>query len=130
MKKILVFCASLYCVAGIMAQGLPDRTIENLKVEYQADLTSAAKYAAYANKAKEEGYAQIAILFKAVSRSDSIHAIHMRTVMERLSADMDIAAPEYKVKSTAENLQKPSMSRQPRSRTSIRYTSGRLKGKM
>ncbi len=92
-------------MTGSIAQGTNDKTIKNLQAEYQIESTSAAKYTAYAAKAEEEGYQQIAALFKATSMSETIHATHARMALEKLGIDMALESPEYQVKSTADNLQ-------------------------
>ncbi len=80
-------------------------TIENLKAAITGESTASAKYAAYAQKAKEEGYNKIALLFEAASKSESIHAGNHRAALEQLGAAMDKVTPKFEVKSTKENLQ-------------------------
>jgi rubrerythrin len=105
MKKLLTFIPVLFFITGIFAQGTFDKTIANLRSEYQKESNAATKYNAYATKAKEEGYPQIATLFKAASQSEFIHGTHARLALERLGVDMELEANDYKVRSTAENLQ-------------------------
>jgi rubrerythrin len=83
----------------------PVKTIENLKAAYNGESTASAKYAAYAEKALGEGYDTIAVLFRATSKSESIHAANHLKVLEKLGAKPD--GPQigsFEVKSTAENL--------------------------
>lgn len=96
---------ALFSMTGIIAQGTNGKTIANLKAEYQGESNLAAKYAAYASKAKEEGYPQIATLFTATSQSETIHATHAKLALEKLGINMDLTTPEYVVQSTADNLQ-------------------------
>ncbi len=81
-----------------------DATIKNLKAAITGESTASAKYAAYAKKAKEEGYAKIALLFEAASKSESIHAGNHRAALEQLGAKMEKISPKFEVKSTKENL--------------------------
>ena len=81
------------------------RTIENLKAGIKGETTASAKYAAFAKKAKEEGFEPIAQLFKAASKSESIHAANHLKVLEKLGEKMDTIIPEFEVKTTKENLQ-------------------------
>ncbi len=81
------------------------RTIENLKAAITGETTASAKYAAYAEKAKEEGYKNIALLFEAASKSESIHAGNHRAALAQLGENMGEVKPEFSVKSTKENLQ-------------------------
>ena len=105
MKKFMTLIPALFYMTGIIAQGTNDKTISNLKAEFQIESTSVVKLKAYAAKAKEEGYPQIVALFTATSQSESIHARHTQTALEKLGIDMEVMKPEYTVKSTAENLQ-------------------------
>lgn len=81
------------------------KTIDNLKSAITGETTASAKYAAYAEKAKEEGYNNIALLFEAASKSESIHAGNHRAALSQLGETMGEVKPEFKVKSTKENLQ-------------------------
>lgn len=81
------------------------KTVENIKEAIKGETTASAKYKAYAEKAKEEGYDKIALLFEAASKSESIHAGNHRAVLNQLGEEMEDFEPEFMVKSTKENLQ-------------------------
>jgi rubrerythrin len=83
----------------------PVKTIENLKAGIKGETTASAKYAAFAQKATEEGHVNIAKLFAAASKAESIHAANHKKVLEGLGVKMDDFTPEFEVKTTAENLQ-------------------------
>ena len=105
MKTILLFA-----LAGVIAltscnQSKPVKTIENLKAGIKGETTASAKYAAFAQKAREEGKNKIAKLFDAASKAESIHAANHKKVLEELGEKMEDFKPEFEVKSTAENLQ-------------------------
>jgi rubrerythrin len=105
MKRILFLAVIvLFALAGC-TQKKPVKTIEDLKAGIKGETTASAKYAAFANKAREEGYDTIAKLFDAASRSESIHAANHIKVLETLGEKMEVFAPEFEVKTTAENLQ-------------------------
>jgi rubrerythrin len=72
----------------------PVKTIENLKAGYNGESTASAKYAAFAEKAEAEGLDTIAVMFKATSKSEAIHAANHR--------NPEIGA--FNVLSTSENL--------------------------
>jgi len=95
----IVFCSGLFTFAGTN-----DKTIENLKAAFKGESTASAKYAAYAEKAKAEGYAQIAIMFSATSKAEAVHAANHKKVLEKLGQKTDEIKPEFVVKSTKENL--------------------------
>ena len=70
-----------------------------------ARATPSAKYLAFAKKAAEEGYGQVASLFQAAARAEEIHAANHAVVIKKLGGvpKADVKAPE--VKTTKENLQ-------------------------
>ena len=79
-------------------------TINNLKAAFAGETTASAKYAAYSKKAQEEGFTQIALLFKAVSASEKIHAINHKAVLEDMGETIADVRPQFIVTSTKENL--------------------------
>lgn len=105
MKNIFLFAfIGLIAFTGCQ-QVKPVKTIENLKAGIKGETTASAKYAAFAQKATEEGNANIAKLFLAASKAESIHADNHRKVLEGLGEKMEGFTPEFEVKTTAENLQ-------------------------
>lgn len=79
-------------------------TINNLKAAFAGETTASAKYAAYSTKAQEEGFTQIALLFKATSASEKIHANNHKSVLEDMGETVADVKPQYSVKTTKENL--------------------------
>lgn len=68
------------------------KTLDNLMAAFAGESQANRKYLAFARKADEEGFTQVARLFRAAAAAETIHALtHLRTAGE--------------VKSTAENLQ-------------------------
>ncbi len=105
MKKVLFFAlVSLIAFAGCN-QTKPVKTIENLKAGIKGETTASAKYAAFAQKAREEKHGSIAKLFDAASKAESIHAANHKKALESLGEKMEDFKPEFEVKTTAENLQ-------------------------
>lgn len=82
-----------------------NQTIENMQSAYRGEMTATAKYAAFSEKAEQEGYHQIAVLYQAVSAAESIHAANHKAVIEDAGAVVPDIVPEYKVKSTKANLE-------------------------
>jgi rubrerythrin len=67
------------------------KTTENLKTAFAGESQANRKYLAFALKAEEEGYTQVAKLFKAAAKAETVHALnHLGTLGQ--------------VKSTVENL--------------------------
>jgi len=81
------------------------KTIENMQAAFKGETTASAKYAAYSKKAEQEGYHEIALLFKAASTSENIHANNHKAVLQESGVSVPIIKPEYTVKSTKENLE-------------------------
>lgn len=79
-------------------------TIKNLQSAFAGETTASAKYAACSKKAQEEGFTQIALLFKATSASEKIHANNHRSVLEEMGESVPNVKPTYTVKTTKENL--------------------------
>lgn len=105
MRNIMLLAVSgLLAIAGCK-QPTPVNTIADLKDGIKGETTASAKYAAFAQKAREEGYDTIAKLFDAASKAESIHAANHTKVLEGLGEKMEEFKPEFEVKTTAENLQ-------------------------
>jgi len=68
------------------------KTIENLKNAFAGESQANRRYIAFARKADEEGFPQIAKLFRAAAEAETVHALnHLKTLGE--------------IKSTASNLE-------------------------
>lgn len=101
--RLFIFCLA----AGIMVGCAPKpvKTIENLKAAYNGESTASAKYAAFAEKAKAEGFDTVAVMFRATSKAEAIHAANHLKVLEKLGEK--ITGPQigkFEVLSTAENI--------------------------
>jgi rubrerythrin len=107
MKKLMLICLALVFGAGqqIIAGGAATTTIENLHMAFKGETTASAKYAAFARQARTEGLVQIATMFEATSRAEQIHAANHQTVLEKMGQKVEPFKPEFKIKSTSENLQ-------------------------
>lgn len=81
-----------------------NQTVENLKAALQGETTASAKYEAFAVKAKEEKLPQIAALFRAASKSESLHAGNHKKVLEEMGVTVNVAPETFEVKTTKENL--------------------------
>ena len=67
------------------------KTEENLKAAFAGESRANRRYLAFARKAEEEGFTQVAKLFKAAAEAETVHALnHLRIIGE--------------IKSTLENL--------------------------
>ena len=110
MIKTFVAAFAIVILVAAQALGRPAvnpavaKTVENLKAAITGETTASAKYAAYAKKAREEGYVQIALLFEAASKAEGIHAANHRAVAEQMGSPAVQVEPKFEVKSTRENL--------------------------
>jgi rubrerythrin len=105
MKNILLLAFMVLLALTGCSKVTPVKTTENLKAGIKGETTASAKYAAFAQKAREEGFDTIAKFFDAASKAESIHAANHSKVLEELGVKMDEFKPEFEVKTTAENLQ-------------------------
>ena len=53
-------------------------TLDNLQAAFNGESNANARYLAFAKKADEEGYGQVASLFRAAARAEEIHAANAR----------------------------------------------------
>lgn len=81
------------------------KTTDNLQAAFKGETTASAKYAAYSKKAEQEGQHEIALLFKAASIAENIHANNHKAVLQESNNSVPVIKPEYSVKSTKENLE-------------------------
>ena len=81
------------------------KTVENMQAAFKGETTASAKYAAYSKKAELEGFHKIALLFKAASTAENIHANNHKAVLQESGNSVPVITPEYIVKSTKENLE-------------------------
>mgnify|MGYP000967519113 CR=1 FL=1 len=105
--KVMVRLVLCLIVTGLVAScsSGPSKTIENLKTAYNGESTASAKYAAFAQKAETEGFDTIAVMFRATSKSEAIHAGNHKRVLENLGVETgDPVIEHFEVLSTAENL--------------------------
>jgi hypothetical protein len=70
-----------------------ENTIKNMQEAYKGEITAIAKYTAFSKKAEQEGYSQIALLYKAVAVAESIHAKNHKAVIEASGASVPVITP-------------------------------------
>lgn len=115
MKKTVIIPILAVIVSAISLQSFTTKNVasepdarsvnyDNMKTAFEGETTASAKYAAYSKKAEEEGYHEIALLFKAASTSENIHANNHKAVLLQGSQKVPVITPEFTVKSTEENL--------------------------
>lgn len=93
-------------VGGVTAETTTSKsTLDNLQSAYNGESNARAKYLAFAKKADQEGYTQVASLFRAAARAEEVHAEAHATVIRKMGGTpkADVAEPE--VKATKQNLE-------------------------
>jgi rubrerythrin len=79
-------------------------TIDNLQTAFNGESNAQARYLAFARKADEEGYGQVASLFRAAAAAEGIHAGRHAAVIRRMGETPKAQIVHPEVKSTGENL--------------------------
>lgn len=80
------------------------RTLSHLQVAFNGESNAHARYLAFAEKAAQEGYGEVASLFRAAARAEEIHAANHAAVIRKLGGAPHAAIESPVVKSTRENL--------------------------
>ncbi|MEI6089673.1 MAG: ferritin family protein [bacterium] len=107
MKKYLLLIAMIAFTGIFIAcnTNKPTKTIENLTSAFNGESTASAKYAAFADRAKAEGFDTVAIMFRATSKAEAIHAENHKKILAKLGVVIDKPTlGKFEVKTTQENL--------------------------
>ena len=64
-------------------------TQNNLKEAFAGESQANRKYLAFAEKAQQEGYSQVAKLFRAVADAETVHAMNHLRVMDAIGSTAD-----------------------------------------
>lgn len=78
--------------------------LQNALDAYADENAARIKYAAYSSRAENEGYHQIAMLFRAISVSNGVHARNHKKILKKAGFSVERVKPDFKVKTTRENL--------------------------
>nr|WP_217909465.1 rubrerythrin family protein [Desulfosediminicola flagellatus] len=81
------------------------KTLDNLQAAYDGESNANAKYLAFAAKADEEGYGEVASLFRAAAKAEQIHMASHAKVIQEMGAVPIAKIKEAQVLTTKENLQ-------------------------
>lgn len=79
-------------------------TIDVLKSAYLNEMNSHMQYKAFVGKARGEGYANIAYLFKVFSVSNKMHAKNYKNILVKLDVDIKATTPKFNIRNTKTNL--------------------------
>lgn len=86
----------------------PQQTIDNLNTAIEGEANATNRYTLFARRADEEGYAQVAKLFRAAALAESIHRRNHEKVLRDLGVEpKSPKLQDVKVGTTRENLEVP-----------------------
>ena len=100
----VVMCV-LLTLGTSSAKDVAARTLDNLQTAFSAESNAHERYLAFGKKADEEGYGKAASLFRAVARSEEIHAQNQSNLIRKMEADPNVKSEAFRVNSTKENLE-------------------------
>ena len=80
-------------------------TLDNLQAGFNGESNAHARYLAFAEKAGQEGYGEIASLFRAAAKAEEVHAANHAVVIKKLGGTPEAKIDTPVVKSTQENLE-------------------------
>jgi rubrerythrin len=80
-------------------------TLQNLQTSFYAESNESALYREFGKKADEEGYHQVASMFRAVARAEEIHATSKADMIRQMGGTPKADADTMTVLSTRENLE-------------------------
>ena len=110
LKSVLVGMSK---VAGVLfaifalttAAGAATKTLDNMQAAFNGESNGHARYLAFAKQADDEGYGEVASLFRAAARAEEIHAGNHAAVIKGMGAVPQSKIDMPEVKSTRENLE-------------------------
>jgi rubrerythrin len=100
----VVLIGTLAFAADIQQQP-KQSTLDNLQAAFNGESNAHARYLAFAQKADQEGYGEVASLFRAAARAEEIHAGNHARVIKKMGGNPVANIQSSTVKSTKENLE-------------------------
>lgn len=79
-------------------------TLENLQTAYNGESNARARYLAFAEKADQEQYGEVASLFRAAAKAEEMHANNHAGVIKKMGGTPQAKIETPVVNSTKENL--------------------------
>jgi rubrerythrin len=80
------------------------KTLDNLQAGFNGESNAHARYVAFAEKADQEGYGEVASLFRAGAKAEEVHAANHAAVIKKMGGTPEAKIETPVVKSTKENL--------------------------
>lgn len=105
MKDPFSLLTSTLAALGLAAAAHAGTTLDNVAQAFAGESNAANRYVRFAQQADQEGYAQVAVFFRAAAKSEVIHRNRHSSAIKKLGGTpADIELDEVKVGTTTENL--------------------------
>jgi len=122
MRVFLFVCLMILLVSTISSVGFCDeatssqaskqtkeskrnqKLLQYLKESHDTEIHESSLYVDFAKKADEEGYGQVASLFRALSEAEQIHASNKAVLIEQLGGTLEPTTHESFLGTTVENI--------------------------
>ena len=107
MKKLAysAFALTLALIALPNRAAAATATLDNLQAGFNGESNAHGRYLAFAEKADQEGYGEVASLFRAAAKAEEVHAANHAAVIKKLGGTPQANIETPVVKSTKENLE-------------------------
>jgi rubrerythrin len=102
---MLLFLTMVGAAYAVQNPPVADRTLENFQTAFNGESNAFARYLAFAEKAGQEGYGEVASLFRAAASAEQIHARSHAEQIRKLGGAPQAKVETPVVKSTRENLE-------------------------
>jgi len=104
----VLLCALWPAIGFGQTSTAPQKTIDNLNTAVTGEANASHRYTLFAQKADQEGYAQVAKLFRAAALAESIHEKNHESVLRGLGVEpKQPVLDNVNVGTTRENLEVP-----------------------
>jgi len=106
--KNFVYCLlafTLILIALPIGANAATKTLDNLQAGLNGESNAHARYLAFAEKADQEGYGEVASLFRAAAKAEEVHAANHAAVIKMMGGTPQAKIETPVVKSTKENLE-------------------------
>lgn len=104
LRPIFSLLTPTMLAGGTTLVGESTRTLDNLQAAFNGESNANARYLAFSQKADEEGYGEVASLFRAAAKAEEIHANNHAAVIKKMGAKPLLKLEPVEVKTTRKNL--------------------------
>jgi rubrerythrin len=97
--------ALTFALIALPSKAAATTTLDNLQAGFNGESNAHARYLVFAEKANQEGYGEVASLFRAAAKAEEVHAANHAAVIKNLGGTPQAKIEIPVVKSTKENLE-------------------------